>query len=83
MIIFSFKPQILRVIGVKIAHLTPSRGFSAEFSSALVVSLASRYGLPGESRPDIFIYVFCRCVNFTRSQTTKRKKEKEKKERCW
>lgn len=38
--------NIIMQLGVKMLHLTPSRGFSAEISAALTVSIASRYGLP-------------------------------------
>lgn len=38
--------KIMRVLGVKAAKLTNSRGFCAELSTAIVVLVASRYGLP-------------------------------------
>ena len=38
--------NIMKVLGEKITYISPSRGFTAELSTALVVSLASRYGLP-------------------------------------
>jgi len=38
--------RIMRVIGVKSARLTNSRGFCCELSTAIVVMVASRYGLP-------------------------------------
>lgn len=38
--------NIIMQLGVKMLKLTPSRGFSAELSAALTVSVASRYGLP-------------------------------------
>jgi sodium-dependent phosphate transporter len=38
--------KIMRVIGVKAARLTNSRGFCCELSTAIVVMVASRYGLP-------------------------------------
>jgi sodium-dependent phosphate transporter len=34
------------VLGKKITYISPSRGFAAELSTALVVSLASKYGFP-------------------------------------
>jgi sodium-dependent phosphate transporter len=41
-----FGYKIMRVIGVKAARLTNSRGFCCELSTAIVVMVASRYGLP-------------------------------------
>jgi len=38
--------QILRAIGVKLAVITPSRGFSIEMGSSTVVILGAYYGLP-------------------------------------
>jgi sodium-dependent phosphate transporter len=38
--------NIMKILGEKITYISPSRGFCAELSTALVVSLASRYGLP-------------------------------------
>lgn len=38
--------NIIAQLGVKMIKLTPSRGFSAELSAALTISVASRYGLP-------------------------------------
>ena len=38
--------KIMRVIGVKAVKLSNVRGFSAELSTAIVVMVASRYGLP-------------------------------------
>jgi sodium-dependent phosphate transporter len=38
--------NIIRVLGVKAVHLTPSRGFCAETATALVVSVGSAFGLP-------------------------------------
>lgn len=37
---------IMRGLGVKLAKLTPSRGFCAETSSSITVTFASAYGLP-------------------------------------
>jgi sodium-dependent phosphate transporter len=38
--------KILRVLGVKVAKLSNTRGFCCELSAAIVVLVASRYGLP-------------------------------------
>ncbi|GLC54682.1 hypothetical protein PLESTB_000895000 [Pleodorina starrii] len=38
--------NIIRAIGVRLSVVTPSRGFCIELSTALVVVLASKYGLP-------------------------------------
>ncbi len=38
--------KIMDVLGKKITYISPSRGFAAELSTALVVSLASKYGFP-------------------------------------
>jgi len=38
--------RILRVLGVKVAKLSNTRGFCCELSAAIVVLVASRYGLP-------------------------------------
>ena len=38
--------KIIRTIGQKITEITPTRGFAAEFSTALVVLACSRFGLP-------------------------------------
>ncbi|KAG0557498.1 hypothetical protein M758_11G131600 [Ceratodon purpureus] len=36
----------MRAMGVKLAKLTPTRGFAAELATALTVTVASQYGLP-------------------------------------
>ncbi|EAN94202.1 phosphate-repressible phosphate permease, putative [Trypanosoma cruzi] len=38
--------RIMRLLGERITKITPSRGFSAELSTAMVVSFASGYGVP-------------------------------------
>jgi len=38
--------NIMRALGVRMAVMTPSRGYAAELSTSLVVSLASAYGMP-------------------------------------
>uniref|UniRef100_A0A0A9YWL0 Phosphate-repressible phosphate permease n=1 Tax=Lygus hesperus TaxID=30085 RepID=A0A0A9YWL0_LYGHE len=38
--------NIMRLLGEKLAVITPARGFSAELSTALVVSFATIYGIP-------------------------------------
>jgi len=38
--------KVMAAIGVRLTKITPSRGFSIELSSALVVIIASRYELP-------------------------------------
>jgi len=38
--------KVIGTIGRKITEITPTRGFSAEFSTAVVVLMCSRFGLP-------------------------------------
>lgn len=38
--------NVMRALGVRLATLTPSRGFCIELSTAFVLSVGSRYGLP-------------------------------------
>ena len=39
----------MRVIGVKMVHLTFARGFAVELGAAIVIVVASKYGLPVSS----------------------------------
>lgn len=41
--------KIIRVIGVKMVHLTFARGFAVELGAAIVIVVASKYGLPVSS----------------------------------
>jgi PiT family inorganic phosphate transporter len=36
----------METVGKKITHLTPSRGYTAEFAAAVTIVVASRFGLP-------------------------------------
>merc|ERR1719361_993702 len=38
--------RVIRAIGVKLVHVTPSRGFTMELSSALAVIIASKLSIP-------------------------------------
>uniref|UniRef100_A0A383W377 Phosphate transporter n=1 Tax=Tetradesmus obliquus TaxID=3088 RepID=A0A383W377_TETOB len=38
--------NIMRVLGVKCVHITPSRGFAMELSTSFVIAVGSAYGLP-------------------------------------
>eukprot|EP00878_Enallax_costatus_P046411 GHUV01056380.1.p1 GENE.GHUV01056380.1~~GHUV01056380.1.p1 ORF type:complete len:110 (-),score=17.46 GHUV01056380.1:174-503(-) len=38
--------NIMRVLGVKCVHITPSRGFSMELSTSFVIAVGSAFGLP-------------------------------------
>ncbi|MBD3166217.1 phosphate permease, partial [bacterium] len=38
--------KVMKTVGHKITEITPSRGFSAEFAAATVVTVASKMGLP-------------------------------------
>ncbi|KAH9579101.1 Phosphate transporter [Trypanosoma melophagium] len=42
----TFGLKIMRLLGDRVTKITPSRGFCAELSTALVVSFASGYGVP-------------------------------------
>lgn len=41
--------NVTRAMGVKLAKLTPTRGFAAELATAFVIMIASQYGLPNSS----------------------------------
>ncbi|KAG2452635.1 hypothetical protein HYH02_002869 [Chlamydomonas schloesseri] len=45
----TFGYQVTRAMGTRMAKLTPSRGFCAELATALVILVASQYGLPTSS----------------------------------
>ncbi|KPA81924.1 phosphate-Repressible Phosphate Permease-like protein [Leptomonas pyrrhocoris] len=45
----TFGMRLMRLLGEDLTVITPSRGFSAELSAALVVSFASGYGIPVSS----------------------------------
>jgi len=38
--------NIMRVLGVKATHITPSRGFCMETSTSLVIAVGSVFGIP-------------------------------------
>ncbi len=38
--------RVMKTIGTKITHLTPSRGFAAELAASTTIVVASTYGLP-------------------------------------
>lgn len=38
--------NIIRAIGIKLVTITASRGFSIELGAAVVIIIASRYGMP-------------------------------------
>jgi len=38
--------KIMAALGVKMAAMTPSRGYAAELSTSLVIAIASAYGMP-------------------------------------
>jgi PiT family inorganic phosphate transporter len=38
--------RVMETVGKKITHLTPSRGYAAEFAAAITIVIASRLGLP-------------------------------------
>ncbi|KAG6552741.1 hypothetical protein Mapa_005688 [Marchantia paleacea] len=41
--------NVTQAMGVKLAKLTPTRGFAAELATAFVIMIASQYGLPTSS----------------------------------
>jgi sodium-dependent phosphate transporter len=44
--LFLYGYKIIKAIGVKLCCITPSRGFSIELGSAVVVIIGSRFGIP-------------------------------------
>ena len=46
-----FSSNISRCLGVQVAKITYARGFCAEFATAIVVAIASRYGAPPAGLP--------------------------------
>ena len=46
--------KIIRVFGVKMVHLTFARGFAVELGAAIVIVVASKYGLPVSSTQVFF-----------------------------
>jgi len=38
--------KVMETVGTRITHLTPSRGYTAEFAAALTIVVASQFGLP-------------------------------------
>ena len=41
--------SVTRAVGTRLAKLTPSRGFAAELSTAMIIMIAAQYGLPTSS----------------------------------
>lgn len=41
--------KVTQAMGVKLAKLSPSRGFAAELATALIITLAAQYKLPTSS----------------------------------
>jgi hypothetical protein len=54
--------KIMRVLGVKMTKLTNSRGFIVEMSSAAIVIIGSRYGLPLSTTHTLVGALRWRCV---------------------
>jgi phosphate/sulfate permease len=46
-----FSSNISRCLGVQVAKITYARGFCAEFATAIVVAIASRYGETADIDP--------------------------------
>jgi hypothetical protein len=49
LLLFHTRSQVTRAMGVKLSKLSPTRGFCAELATALVIMIASQYGLPTSS----------------------------------
>jgi sodium-dependent phosphate transporter len=45
----TYGQRITRAMGKEMAVITPSRGFAAELSTAIVIMVAAQYGLPTSS----------------------------------
>ena len=41
--------QVTRAMGVRLAKISPTRGFAAELATALIITIAAQYGLPTSS----------------------------------
>lgn len=41
--------KVTRAMGVRLAKISPTRGFSAELATALIITIAAQYGLPTSS----------------------------------
>ena len=44
--IYTWGHRVMETVGKKITHITPTRGFTAEFSTATTVLICSRLGMP-------------------------------------
>ncbi len=56
--------NIMRVLGVQMAKMTPSRGYSAEMGTTLTIAIATIYGLPVSTTQCIVSFepTLCVCV---------------------
>ena len=41
--------KVTRAMGVRLAKISPTRGFAAELATALIITIAAQYGLPTSS----------------------------------